>query len=86
MGPHRCLGSRLAELQLRVLWEEVLSRDLEIEVLAPPTYAFSNLVRSPVKLPVRIGAEPTTLQPANGGQPPRLCENAKLRLRHEISF
>jgi cytochrome P450 len=54
MGPHRCLGARLAELQLRVLWEEVLSRDLEIEVLTPPTYAFSNLVRSPVTLPVRI--------------------------------
>jgi cytochrome P450 len=54
MGPHRCIGSRLAEMQLRVLWEEVLARDLKIEVLAPPTYAFSNLVRSPVELPVRI--------------------------------
>jgi cytochrome P450 len=56
MGPHRCIGSRLAEMQLRVLWEEVLSRGLEIEVLAPPTYAFSNLVRSPTRLPVRIKA------------------------------
>lgn len=54
MGPHRCIGSRLAEMQLRVLWEEVLARDLKIDVLAPPNYAFSNLVRSPVKLPVRI--------------------------------
>ena len=56
MGPHRCIGSRLAEMQLRVLWEEVLARGLEIEVLAPPTYAFSNLVRSPTRLPVRIKA------------------------------
>lgn len=54
MGPHRCIGSRLAEMQLRVLWEEVLARGLEIEVLTPPTYAFSNLVRSPTRLPVRI--------------------------------
>lgn len=54
MGPHRCIGSRLAEMQLRVLWEEVLARGIEIEVLAPPIYAFSNLVRSPMRLPVRI--------------------------------
>jgi len=54
MGPHRCIGSRLAEMQLRILWEEVLARNMEIEVLQAPTYAFSNLVRSPVKLPVRI--------------------------------
>src|SRR3546814_7632829 len=46
MGPHRCLGARLAEMQLRILWEEVLVRDLDIEILGPPTYAFSNLVRS----------------------------------------
>jgi len=56
MGPHRCVGSRLAEMQLRVLWEEVLKRDLEIEVLEKPSYAFSNLVRSPTRLPVRIKA------------------------------
>lgn len=54
MGPHRCIGSRLAEMQLRVLWEEILARDLKIEVLEKPSYAFSNLVRSPVNLPVRI--------------------------------
>lgn len=54
MGPHRCLGARLAEMQLRVLWEEVLARDLEVEILGAPTYAFSNLVRSPVSLPAKI--------------------------------
>jgi hypothetical protein len=43
-------------MQLRVLWEEVLKRDLEIEVLEKPSYAFSNLVRSPTRLPVRIKA------------------------------
>jgi cytochrome P450 len=54
MGPHRCVGSRLAEMQLRVLWEEVLVRDLDIEVLEKPSYAFSNLVRSPTRMMVRI--------------------------------
>src|SRR3546814_555658 len=54
MGPHRCLGARLAEMQLRILWEEVLVRDLDIEILGPPTYAFSNLVRSPLSLRARI--------------------------------
>ena len=54
MGPHRCLGARLAEMQLRILWEEVLARNLDIEILGPPTYAFSNLVRSPTSLRARI--------------------------------
>jgi len=54
MGPHRCLGSRLAELQLRVLWEEILARDIAFEVLAPPTYAFSAFVRTVSALPVRM--------------------------------
>lgn len=54
MGPHRCLGARLAEMQLRILWEEVLARDLNVEILAPPTYAYSNLVRSPLTLRARI--------------------------------
>jgi cytochrome P450 len=53
-GPHRCLGSRLAEMQLRILLEEMIVRDMEVEVLAAPRYAFSNLVRSPLQLPVRI--------------------------------
>lgn len=54
MGPHRCVGSRLAEMQLRVLWEEVLARDLDFEVLEKPSYAFSNLVLSPTRMMVRI--------------------------------
>jgi cytochrome P450 len=32
-GVHRCVGNLLAELQLRVLWEEILKRDLEIAVM-----------------------------------------------------
>jgi cytochrome P450 len=53
-GIHRCLGNRLAELQLRILWEEVLRRDLQIEVLDKPVYAYSNFLRAIRSLPVRV--------------------------------
>jgi cytochrome P450 len=55
-GIHRCLGNRLAELQLRILWEEILNRDPQIEVLDKPVYAYSNFLRSIKSLPVRIAA------------------------------
>jgi cytochrome P450 len=55
-GIHRCLGNRLAELQLRILWEEILKRDLRIEVLDKPIYAYSNFLRSIKSLPVRLAA------------------------------
>jgi cytochrome P450 len=55
-GIHRCLGNRLAEMQLRILWEEVLNRDLEIEVLDKPVYGYSNFLRSIRSLPVRLAA------------------------------
>ena len=55
-GIHRCLGNRLAELQLKILWEEVLRRDLKIEVMDKPVYAYSNFLRAIRELPVRIAA------------------------------
>ena len=53
-GIHRCVGNRLAELQLRILWEEILKRDLEIEVMDRPTYLRSNLIHGVRELPVQI--------------------------------
>jgi cytochrome P450 len=53
-GIHRCVGDRLAELQLQVLWEEILTRDLEIDVVGPPVRAYSNFLRGIKSLPVRI--------------------------------
>lgn len=53
-GPHRCLGAKLAEAQLRILWEEIIRAGLEIEVLGTPRYAYSNFVRGIVSLPVRL--------------------------------
>ncbi|MEQ9641891.1 MAG: cytochrome P450 [Alphaproteobacteria bacterium] len=55
-GIHRCVGDRLAELQLQVLWEEILKRDLRIEVMGEPERVYSNFLRGIRKLPVRIAA------------------------------
>ena len=54
-GIHRCVGDRLAEQQLQILWEEVLRRDLAIEVVGEPVRAYSNFLRGIKALPVRIG-------------------------------
>lgn len=44
-GVHRCMGNRLAELQLRILWEEILKRFDNIEVVEEPKRVQSNFVR-----------------------------------------
>ncbi len=53
-GTHFCMGSRLAELQLRVLWEEILRRFERIEVQEEPSRTFSSFVRGYTRLPVTI--------------------------------
>ncbi len=53
-GIHRCVGNRLAELQLRILWEELLPRFPVIEVVGPPVRVPSAFVRGFSALPVRI--------------------------------
>lgn len=55
-GIHRCVGDRLAEMQLQILWEEILKRDLKIEVVGEPVRIYSNFLRGFRKLPVRIAA------------------------------
>jgi cytochrome P450 len=55
-GIHRCVGERLADLQLRVLWEEILRRHLEIEVVGPAVRVYSNFLRGFRSMPVRIKA------------------------------
>jgi cytochrome P450 len=51
-GIHRCLGNRLAEMQLRVLWEELLKRFQRIEVSGEPVRVHSNFVMGYTDLPV----------------------------------
>ena len=53
-GIHRCVGNRLAELQLRVLWEEIMQRRLNIEVVGAPKRTHSNFIHGYESLPVRI--------------------------------
>jgi cytochrome P450 len=53
-GIHRCVGERLADLQLRVLWEEILRREMEIEVVERPVRVYSNFLRGLRSMPVRI--------------------------------
>ena len=53
-GIHRCVGNRLAELQLKILWEEILKRVPVIEVLGEPTRVRSSFVRGYSKLMVQI--------------------------------
>ncbi len=53
-GIHFCMGSRLAELQLRVLWEEILERFERIEVQEEPSRTLSSFVKGYTRLPVKI--------------------------------
>src|SRR5262249_39689934 len=54
-GIHRCVGLRLAELQLKIIWEELLKRFERIEVVDEPRRVYSNFVNGYETLPVRIG-------------------------------
>jgi len=53
-GVHRCMGNRVAELQLNILWEQLLDRYSRIEVVGAPVRAISNFVRGYPELPVRL--------------------------------
>ena len=53
-GIHYCMGSRLAELQLRVLWEEILPRFSRIEIQGEPERTFSSFVHGYTNLPVTV--------------------------------
>ena len=55
-GIHRCVGNRLAELQLKIIWEEILKRFKSIEVLGEPRRVYSSFVKGYETLPVRIHA------------------------------
>lgn len=53
-GIHRCMGNRLAEMQLRILWEEIMDRFEFIEVVGKPERVYSSFVKGYTKLPVVI--------------------------------
>ncbi|HEX5377359.1 MAG TPA: cytochrome P450 [Phenylobacterium sp.] len=53
-GIHRCVGNRLAELQLTIIWEEILKRFPTVEVVGEPTRSHSVFVKGYETLPVVI--------------------------------
>ena len=57
VGIHRCVGNRLAELQLQIIWEEILKRFPRIDVLAEPERVYSTFVRGYRSMRVRIPAD-----------------------------
>ena len=48
------MGNRTAELQLKVLWEEIMKRFDRIEVVGEEKRTFSSFVRGYTELPVRV--------------------------------
>ncbi|MDD1531597.1 cytochrome P450 [Bradyrhizobium sp. WBOS7] len=55
-GIHRCVGLRLAELQLKIIWEEILGRFDHIDVVGEPKRVYSSFVKGLEELPVKIAA------------------------------
>ena len=55
-GIHRCMGNRLAEMQLRIAWEEIMKRFSFIEVVGEPVRNHSPIIKGFAELPVRLHA------------------------------
>ena len=55
-GIHRCVGNRLAELQLTIIWEEILARFPEVRLAREPDRTHSVFVKGYETLPVIIPA------------------------------
>ena len=53
-GIHRCVGNRLADMQLEILWEEIMKRFKNIKVLGEPERVNSSFVKGYLSLPVKI--------------------------------
>ena len=53
-GIHRCMGNRVGEMQVRILWEEILKRFDRVEVVGKPVRTLSNFVMGFTELPVRL--------------------------------
>lgn len=54
-GVHTCLGAGLARLELKILLEEIIARDLTIKIDGEPEYVNTNFVNGVERLDVRVG-------------------------------
>ena len=59
-GIHRCVGNRLAEMQLSIMWEEILKRFPAIEVVSEPKRIYSNFIHGIESMMVRIPTRKAT--------------------------
>jgi cytochrome P450 len=55
-GIHRCVGNRVAEMQLTIIWEEILKRFPVIELVGEPTRTYSSFVHGYESMNVVIPA------------------------------
>ena len=55
-GIHRCVGNRVAEMQLTIIWEEILKRFPVIKLVGEPVRTFSGFVHGYESMPVVIPA------------------------------
>ncbi|HLK24762.1 MAG TPA: cytochrome P450, partial [Caulobacteraceae bacterium] len=55
-GIHRCVGNRVAEMQLTIIWEEILKRFPVIEVVGEPVRSWSSFVHGYESMQVVIPA------------------------------
>jgi cholest-4-en-3-one 26-monooxygenase len=53
-GPHFCLGASLARLEMRAIFEQLLTRLPDIDVVAPPERLRSNFINGIKHLPVQF--------------------------------
>ncbi len=53
-GVHRCMGNRLAEMQLRILWEEIMKRFSRVEIVDDIVRLPNNFIRGIKNVPVRL--------------------------------
>jgi cytochrome P450 len=53
-GVHRCMGNRLAEMQLRILWEEIMKRFHTVEVVGEVERLPNNFIRGIRNVPVQL--------------------------------
>lgn len=53
-GLHRCMGNRLAEMQLSIVWEEIMKRFHHVEVVGEPERVYSSFVKGFTRLPVKL--------------------------------
>ena len=51
-GIHRCMGNRVAEMQLRILWEEIMKRYERVEIVGDVERVASNFVLGYSSVPV----------------------------------